>query len=97
VRDDDALLAWTQGEIVFHDTPLADAVGDLGRSFDLRIEIADTSLARLPITATFSAQPVDVVLDDITAIVGARYERSGHTVVIRRRAHVDAPPRGGLQ
>ncbi len=100
-RDDDGLIAWTRGDIVFRDTPLADAVRDLGRSFDLEIRIADPSLTRLPITATFSGQPADVVLDDITAIVGARYERSGRVVVIRpsrpsrRSRRADTLPREG--
>lgn len=80
-----ALLAWVNGGIVFTDTRLGDAARDLGRSFGLHILIPDDSLARLPITATFVDEPIEVILDDITAIVGARYERSGPTVVIRRR------------
>jgi transmembrane sensor len=94
-REDDALIAWTRGDIVFRDTPLGDAVRDLGRSFDLDIRIADASLARLPITATFSGQPVDAVLDDITAVVGASYQRSGRAVVIRRSRRTDGLPREG--
>lgn len=88
----DALLAWVRGGIVFNDVTLGDAARDLSRSFGLHILIPDESLARLPITAKFADEPIEVILDDLTAIVGARYERSGRTVVIRRRARRSARP-----
>lgn len=84
--DVSALTAWTQGRLVFEDTPLGDVARELARAFDLTITVADTGLARKPITATFGDQPVDVILDDITDVAGARYERVGRAVVIRRRA-----------
>jgi ferric-dicitrate binding protein FerR (iron transport regulator) len=96
--DADALLAWMRGRTVFDDVRLGDVVRDLSREFDLEILVADSSLARLPVTASFAEEPVEAILDDITAIVGARYSRAGRTIVIRRRAKgggssgVHAPP-----
>jgi ferric-dicitrate binding protein FerR (iron transport regulator) len=101
--DADALLAWIRGRVVFNDVPLADVVRDLSREFDLEILVPDSSLARLPVTASFAEEPVEAILDDITAIVGARYTRAGRTIVIRHRAkggasstvHAPPSPRGG--
>ncbi len=96
--DADALLAWMRGRTVFNDARLGDVVRDLSREFDLEILVPDSSLARLPVTASFAEEPVETILDDITAIVGARYTRAGRTIVIRRRAKggassaVHAPP-----
>ena len=85
VTDADALLAWMRGRTVFNAVPLGDALRDLSREFDLQIVVPDSSLARLPITASFADEPIEAILGDITAIVGARYTRSGRTIVIRRR------------
>lgn len=89
----DSLFAWASGEIVFSDTPLADVMRDLSRAFDLQIVVDDTSLERLTVTASFTNQPVDTVLDDITAIVGAQYAWSGRTVTIQRRSKTASPHR----
>jgi transmembrane sensor len=79
-------LAWSQGRLVFVDTPLREVMRVLDRTYDLQITLADSALGAQLITATFTNQPPDVVLDDVTAIVGAAYERSSRSVVIRRRA-----------
>jgi ferric-dicitrate binding protein FerR (iron transport regulator) len=98
VTDADALLAWMRGRTVFNAVPLGDVVRDLSREFDLEILVPDSPLARLPVTASFAEEPVEAILDDITAIVGARYTRAGRTIVIRRKAKggasstVRAPP-----
>ncbi len=79
-----AELAWTQGGLAFHDTPLADVARDVARTFDLHVTIADSGLAMQLVTATFGAESADDVLDEVTRLVGARYERVGQRVVIRR-------------
>lgn len=80
-----ALTAWRQGELVFHDMPLADVAREIGRTFDLRVTIADSDLADRLITARFGNESADEVLDEVTRTVRARYERTGNQVTIRRR------------
>jgi ferric-dicitrate binding protein FerR (iron transport regulator) len=77
---------WTQGALVFKDTPLGEAMRDLARTFDLDVTIADSGLAVKVVTGSFRDQPADEVLGAITHVVGAHYERTGRTVVIRRGA-----------
>ncbi len=76
-------LAWAQGRLVFRDTPLREVARDLGRAFDLTINIADSTLAARPVTAAFGDDPVDEVLDAITRAVGASYQQTGRHVLIK--------------
>jgi transmembrane sensor len=78
-------VAWSQGNLVFVNTPLRDVMRVLERTYDLQITVADSALGAQLITATFTNEPADMVLDDITAIVGAAYVRSARSVVIQRR------------
>jgi transmembrane sensor len=92
-------LAFAQGRLVFDGTPLGDAMRELARTYNLDIRVADSTLARKVVTASFTDEPVDEVLNVITNIVGARYERMGRVVVIRggsvpvnRMGHTDRAP-----
>ena len=79
---------WMRGVVtVFECAPLGDALRDLSREFDLQIVVPDSFARTSPITASFADEPIEAILGDIhsTAIVGARYTRSGRTIVIRRR------------
>ncbi len=80
------LMAWTQGRLIFEDTPLRDVAHDLARAFDLDVRVQDSTLARETVTATFAAESPDEVLAIVTHIVGAEYRRAGRTVLIQRRA-----------
>jgi ferric-dicitrate binding protein FerR (iron transport regulator) len=46
--------------------------------------VADSSLANLHLTASFSGEPVDRVLNVIALSLGARIEREGNVVVLYR-------------
>ncbi len=81
-----ALTAWTQGRLVFDGMPLRDVVRELGRAFDVQITIADSTLATYQVSGAFDNETLDQVLDDITDVMGGRYERVGRTVVIHRGA-----------
>ncbi len=89
----DTYTAWAQGRLVFDSTPLGAAVRELARTFDLQVTIADSSLAGERVTGTFDNLAVDEVLNEVTWVVGARFERHGRTVVIHRRG--GQPARGG--
>ena len=75
-------LAWTRGRLVFTSVPLSEAAQRLGRWYDLDVLVIDSTLARRPITGSYSSEPVSEVLTLITSAVGARYEWSGRSVTI---------------
>jgi transmembrane sensor len=80
-------VAWTRGEIVFRDVPLATAAAELRRWYGVPVVVTDPTLARRRVTATFdSAQTLDEVLGVLAATVGGRVERRGGRVFISRAA-----------
>jgi transmembrane sensor len=78
--DVDPLVAWTRGELVFHDTPLREVATQLDRWYGLHVMIADAAMAERPVTGSFTTEPVDEVLRFIAHPIGASVSRSGRTV-----------------
>ncbi len=78
--DTSAHFAWTEGRLVFDDVELRDALPQLSRWYDLEFRLADSSLGRVPLTATFRNQPTEDVLELLAASLGMRQVRSGRTV-----------------
>ena len=78
--DTSAYFAWTEGRLVFDDVALRDALPQLSRWYDLEFRLADSSLGRVPLTATFRNQPTEDVLDLLAASLGMRQVQSGRTV-----------------
>lgn len=73
-------LAWTQGRLVFKDTPLREALPELNRWFDLDFRLGDNSLATRPLTVSIYSQLGDQMLQLLAASLDARYERHGRVV-----------------
>lgn len=75
--------AWTRGELIFRDAPLAEVAAELSRWYGVPITVSDAALGRRRVTATFdTSQEVDDVLQVLAATVGARVRRSGGGVVL---------------
>ncbi len=82
VSQDD--LAWIQGRLVFRDAPLVLVGSELYRWYGVRLRVADSSLTNLHLTASFSGEPVDRVLNVIALSLGARIERQGNVAILYR-------------
>lgn len=78
--DVDDYLGWIEGQLAFHDTPLPDVARRLARWYDLDVQIADSSLNELLLTATFEHEPVDDVLHVIASSLDVQYQRTGRSV-----------------
>lgn len=76
-------LAWMRGQLVFREAPLTEVVASLHRWYGIELRVADTSLARRHLTATFSGEPPDRVLEVIRLVLGADIERRGDTAIVR--------------
>jgi transmembrane sensor len=90
VSDDD--LAWIQGRLVFRDAPLVLVGAELYRWYGVRLRVADSSLANLHLTASFSGEAVDRVLNVIALSLGARIERQGNVAILHRATASGARP-----
>jgi transmembrane sensor len=82
VSDDD--LAWVQGRLVFRDAPLIQVGAELYRWYGVRLRVADSSLVNLHLTASFSGESVDRVLNVIALSLGARVDRQGNVATLYR-------------
>lgn len=80
----DAHFAWMRGLLVLHDRPLAEALVELGRWYDVHLEVHDARLAAQRISTIAGDVPLDDVLAKMTLALGARREQRGDTTVILR-------------
>ena len=73
-------LAWTRGTLVFHNAPLRDVVAQLGRWYDVDIEVGAAPWAGERLTISFATRSVDEALATLAQVLDARWTRSGRTV-----------------
>lgn len=76
-------LAWLNGRLVFRESPLSEVASSMRRWYGIDLQIADPSLATRHITATFSGEPPERVLEVLRLALGADIERHGDTAVVR--------------
>jgi len=76
-------MAWMRGRLVFREAPLDEVIASLKRWYGLELKVADESLASRHLTATFSGEPPERVLEVIRLVLGADIERRGDTVIVR--------------
>lgn len=76
-------VAWTEGRLVFRDAPLAEVAGALRRWYGLELTVADASLRDRTLTAEFTDEPVERVLEVVGLALGARVERRGDSATVR--------------
>jgi transmembrane sensor len=75
----DQALAWTTGQLVFSDTPLADVARRLSRWYDIDVRLATPDLATKRVTASFGDEPASAVLDAIARSLGLQLEHREST------------------
>jgi len=79
----DRYLAWTEGRLEFENTPLADAVVQIGRWYDLDVRLADRALGQRQLSASFRNESAAEVLRLIAASAGVDVEQYGKLVTLR--------------
>ena len=70
----DKYIAWTNGEMVFDNTPITEVARELSRKFNVEIEVAD-DIKDLTYTVTFVDDPLFLVLDLMTETTPVAYKR----------------------
>jgi transmembrane sensor len=75
-------LAWTEGRLVFTDTPVGEAVTRLNRWYGADVRLGDPALAALRFTASYGAVSEATVVRELATAIGARVLRSGSTTLI---------------
>jgi len=84
--DVDRYLAWTKGVLAFDGTPLRDAVHTLERWYDVEVRLDDPGsvVAARRLTATFTNEPIDLVLQRIALTLGLRVEHADGSFFLLR-------------
>jgi transmembrane sensor len=83
-------LGWTQGRLSFYRAPLSDVVVQLGRWYDLRFVLQDSSLHARRVTMSVSTTSADALVDAMSAALGLHAVRLGDTITLRADAHPSA-------
>jgi ferric-dicitrate binding protein FerR (iron transport regulator) len=78
---DPAIAAgWRSGQLKFKDTPVADAVRELERWYDLDITLDDSLLASVPLTASLTERTADQALAVVAGVLNVTYRRDDRHV-----------------
>jgi transmembrane sensor len=83
--DVDPYLAFASGRLVFQRTPMRDVATELERWYDVRVVVADSSLAGVLVSASFRNEGLRDVLVMLTTTLGAQAEWTGQTVTLSAR------------
>jgi len=65
------MLAWMGAALLFHDTRLDRVVSEIEFRYGVRVQLESPGLADIPVTATFTDQPLEGVLFVVCEITGA--------------------------
>ncbi len=74
-------LAWLKGGMVFDSSPFHHVLSVLNREYPYKFVISDSSLLKRRLTASFSRQPLNVILNAIGVSLGVQYHRTDETVI----------------
>lgn len=79
-------LSWRSGFVVFHRTPLAEAVQEFNRYNARRIVIADPTLDALRVGGNFKLDNSDAFVRLMQAVFPVQAEQRGHEIVLTRKS-----------
>ena len=85
VVDPGRYTAWMRSRLVFRDTPLAAVARELGRWYDVDVELGDSTLATVPFSASFAVESLREAIATITTVLPLRAVRRGPVVTLFRR------------
>jgi transmembrane sensor len=77
-------LSWRKGLLIFDNTPLAEAAGQINRYNRQKVVIADQSVARMTIDGAFPTNSVQAFTDAAQTLFGLKVENRGDEIVISR-------------
>lgn len=83
--DTTSRLAWKEGRLVFHNTPLREALPQLSRWYAADFQLGNGSLGERRISATFADDPLTQVIRILEVALDARVVHRGETIVITAR------------
>lgn len=77
-------LAWKRGVLVFRQTKLADAIGEINRYSQIKLVINDPVVAKMTIGGEFNTDSLDGFLQAMQTVLKLRVEYHGNEIVLSR-------------
>lgn len=90
VRSVDAAreTSWTSGRLVFAATPIREAVAEVSRYSDRKIELKDTGIAQIPVSGAFDTGDTDAFIAALSDLYGVTASKRPDGVIV-----LEAPKR----
>ena len=85
ISDPDRAFAWTNGQLIYRDTPLSDVAADLSRRFATQIRTADARTGALRFSGVLVTDNQPDVLRRLAAYAPVRVEHTGSAIVLHHR------------
>jgi transmembrane sensor len=85
---DSNFMAWRTGVLYFHDTPLDQAVQDIGDFYQLAVSIAPdlrSEAGKIKVTARFEHQSLEELLEEMRLTTGLQINHEKNTLFFRRQ------------
>ncbi|HEY6458142.1 MAG TPA: FecR domain-containing protein [Steroidobacteraceae bacterium] len=82
VSDPERLTSWLHGQIVFDDTRLADAVAELNRYSNTKIELADPKIAQLHLSGAFATGRPALFIEAVTSYFPVRVVHADDRLIV---------------
>jgi transmembrane sensor len=82
-----AATSWSVGRHVFRETPLADALREVNRYAAVKVRIADSALAELPVSGNFAAGDSEAIVAALSAVLPLQATLSGAEIRLNRSSH----------
>ena len=82
VSDPERSTSWLQGQIVFDNTRLADAVAEINRYSKTRIELTDPNIAQLHLSGAFATGRPALFIEAVTSYFPVRIVQSDDHLVV---------------
>lgn len=86
VSDLESYIGWTEGKLIFKDTPLHEVAKKLERRYDVECTIEEPTLQDRTVTATFKEETITEVLEIIALSVGMSYEKDKRSITFSSTA-----------
>lgn len=73
---------WIQNQLMFHETDLLSVCREIGRKFDIEIELMDKNLESITVTGVIDALDIKSVLSTLTFLTQRNYESKDGKIII---------------
>lgn len=81
----DRYFGWTDGRLVFRDTPLDEVVAQISRWYDVDVRLTAGAVRSLPVTVAFEHQSAGEAVRSVAMLVGLAVSQTGGTYTLTSR------------